>query len=158
MAGSEHSLDIGHDGLQILALVEEHTIPVGNLILPVLLPLREGRLLQQTMRFDNELRGCSLEAYATLNTDDGVAHVGITTDGIRSTNLLDLLDGLNLIIELFTIDSHDLTFLESNLQRSLLLFGSDVLQIGVFGQSLGGIKQLTTTDTGAPDTYIIRVL
>ena len=33
-----------------------------------------------------------------------------------------------------------------------------MLQIGAFGQSLGGIKQLTTTDTGAPDTYIIRVL
>ena len=43
---SQHSLDVWHDRLKILTLVEEHTIPVGNLILPILLPLAKCALLQ----------------------------------------------------------------------------------------------------------------
>ena len=42
LAAGEHSLDIGHHGLQVLTLVEEHAVPVGHLVFPVLLPLREG--------------------------------------------------------------------------------------------------------------------
>ena len=41
----EHSLDIRHDGLEILTLMKEHSIPVGHLVFPVLLPFAECRFL-----------------------------------------------------------------------------------------------------------------
>ena len=107
------------------------------------------------MSLDDKLRSSSLETYATLDADNGVAYVGIAANGIRGTDLLDLLNGLDLVIELLTVDGSDLTFLEGNLQSGLLLFGSDMLQISLFGQSLCGIKQFATTNAGTPDAYII---
>ena len=97
--------------------MQEHTIPVGNLVFPILLPLRERRLLQQTVCLDDELGGCSLETYTALDANDSITHVGITTNGIRSTNLLNFLDGLDVVVELLTIHSHNLTLLELNLQQ-----------------------------------------
>ena len=67
------------------------------------------------MSLDNQFRSGGLKSHTTLDTDDGIAHVAIATNGIRSTNLFNLLDGGNLIIKLLTVDGHDLTFLEGNL-------------------------------------------
>ena len=138
--------------------MEEHSVPVAYLILPVLLPLAQSALLQQAVSFDDELRSCSLESYTTLDADDGVTHVAVATDGVRSTNLLNLLDGSNLIIKLLAVDSHNLTLLEGNLQFSLFFLGSNVLQISLLWKTLGWVENLTTADTGSPDTYVIRIL
>ena len=110
------------------------------------------------MSLDDELRSCSLESYTTLDTDDGVTHVAVATDGVRSTNLLNLLDGCNLIIKLLAVDSHNLTLLEGNLQFSLFFLGSNVLQVSLLWKTLGWVENLTTADTGSPDTYVIRIL
>ena len=32
-----------------------------------------------------------------------------------------------------------------------------MLQVSIFGQTLSGVKELATTDTGAPDTNVIAV-
>ena len=52
----EHSLDIGHHGLEVLALVEEHAVSVGHLVLPVLLPLGEGVFLEESPKDLQERR------------------------------------------------------------------------------------------------------
>ena len=59
--GIELSLIHIYHWLQVLALVEEHSVPVAYLILPVLLPLAQSALLQQAVSLDDELRSCSLE-------------------------------------------------------------------------------------------------
>ena len=158
LTAGQHSLNIGHHWLQVLTLVQEHTIPVGHLVFPVLLPLRQRRFLQQTVCLDNQFRSSSLESYTALDTDNGVAHIGITSDGIAGTNLLNLLDSLYTISEFLTVYTHYLTFLELNLQKRLLLGVCDVLQISLLGQTLCGVEQFATTDTGSPDTYVIRIL
>ena len=68
------------------------------------------------MCFDDELRGCGLETYTTLDANDGVAHIGITTDGIRGTNLLDFLDGFHAIVIFLSVDTNDLALFKLNLQ------------------------------------------
>ena len=67
------------------------------------------------MSLDNQFRSGGLKSYTTLDTDDGIAHVAVTSNSIGSTNLLNFLDGGNLIIKLLAVDGHDLTFLEGNL-------------------------------------------
>ena len=69
------------------------------------------------MCLDNQFRSSSLESYTALDTDNGVAHIGITSDGIAGTNLLNLLDSLYTISEFLTVYTHYLTFLELNLQK-----------------------------------------
>ena len=138
--------------------MEEHSVPVAYLVFPILLPLAQCALLQQAVSLDDELRSCSLESYTTLDTDDGITHVAVATDGVRSANLLNLLDGSHLIIKLLAVYSHDLTLLEGNLQFCLFFFGSNVLQVSLLWKTLGWVENLTTADTGSPDTYVIRIL
>ena len=82
-------------------------------------------------------------------------NVGIASNGIRSTNLLDLLDGLDTVVELLTINTNNLALFELNLQQRLLLFGCHVLQVGILRKSLCGVEQFATTDAGTPDTYVV---
>ena len=63
---SQHRFDIRHYWLQVLTLVEEHSVPVAYLSLPILLPLAQCALLQQAVSLDDELRSRSLESYTTL--------------------------------------------------------------------------------------------
>ena len=135
--------------------MEEHTVPVSHLVLPVLLPFAQRGFLQQTVGLDDQLRSSGLKTYTTLDTDDGVTHIGITTDGIRGTDLLDLLDSLHLVIEMLSIHGHDLSLLKLDLQQRLLLRIGDMLQISLLGQTLGRIKQLTTADAGTPDADVV---
>ena len=107
------------------------------------------------MCLDDQFRSCSLEAYTPLDADDGVANVGIAPDGIRSTNLLYLLDGLDTVVELLTVYTNNLTLFELNLQQRLLLLGCHVLQVGILRKPLCGVEQFATTDAGTPDTYVV---
>lgn len=54
LAAFEEGFHIRHHRFQVLALVQEHAIPVGNLVFPVLLPLAQRRLLQQPVSLDDE--------------------------------------------------------------------------------------------------------
>ena len=154
---SEERLHVGHHRLKILTLVEEHAVPVGDLILPVLLPLAQSRLLEQAVCLNDDLRSSGLEAYPPLDTDDRVTHIAVAADGIACTDLLNLLNGFHLVIEMLAIDSLDLTFLESDTQLCLRLLRRDMFQISALRQTLGRIEKFTATDTRAPDTYIVTV-
>ena len=108
------------------------------------------------MGLDDEFRRSCLKAYATLDTDNGVAYVGITADGIAGANLLNLLDGLDTVVELFAVDSDDFALVEGNLQQGVFL-GGDVLQVSIFRQTLSRVKEFTAADAGTPDAYIVRI-
>ena len=109
------------------------------------------------MSLDDEFRCSGLEAHAALDADDGVAHVGVAADGVGGTNLLNLLDGFNFIVEVLTVDADYLTLLELNLQQGFGFLGGDVLQVSVLGQALRGVEQLAAANAGAPDAYVIRI-
>jgi hypothetical protein len=66
---------------------------------------------------DNQLRSGGFKAYTSFDADNRVAYVRIAADGVAGTNLLDLLDGLDLVVEVLTVDSDNLTFLELDLQQ-----------------------------------------
>ena len=137
--------------------MQEHTIPVGHLVFPILLPFAERVFLQHAVSLDDEFRSCGLEGYTTFDADDGITHITVTTDGIAGANLLNLLDGFDLIIKMLIIDSHDFSLLEGNLQFAFFLL-SDMLQIGIFWKTLRRVENLSATDARSPDTYVIRIL
>ena len=112
LRGGQHGLYIGHDGLQVLALVQEHAVPVGHLVLPVLLPLAQGVLLEQAVGFYNQFGRCGLEAHTPLDADDGVAHVEVASDGVRCPYFLYLLYGGYLVVKLLTVYGHDFALLK----------------------------------------------
>ena len=68
------------------------------------------------MSLNNQFRSSGLETYATLNADDGVTHVGITSNSVRSTDLLYFLDGLDPVVKVLAIHANNFAFLELNLQ------------------------------------------
>ena len=68
------------------------------------------------MGLDDQLRSSGLKAYTSFDTDDRVAYVCVAADGIAGSNLLNLLDGLDLVVEVLTVDSDNFTFLELDLQ------------------------------------------
>ena len=137
--------------------MQEHAIPVGYLVLPVLLPLAQRVLLKQTVGLDDELRSSCLKTYTALDADDGVAYVAVAANTVGCANLFYLLDGSHLVVKLLAVDGNNLALLERNLQFRLVLT-CHVLQISLFGQSLGGVEYLAATDTGAPYTYVVRIL
>ena len=79
------------------------------------------------MGFDDKLRSGCLKPYTPLDTNDGVAHVSVAADGVRSTNLLNFLNGGNLVVECFVVDCHYLALVECDFQYSLLFLGGDML-------------------------------
>lgn len=99
----------------------------------------------------------SLEANASFDADNGIANIAVAAYGIAGTNLLNLLNGFHLIVEVLAVDSVDLAVLEGDAQLSLGLLGRDMLQIGTLGQSLRRVEQFAAADACAPDAYVVAV-
>ena len=116
--------------------MQEHAVPLADLVLPILLPLRECRLLQQAVSLDDQLRSSGLEAHATLDADDGIANIAVAADGIARANLFNLLDGFHLVAERFAVDCRNLSLVEGDFQQRFGLLGGDVFQVSLFGQAL----------------------
>ncbi|OPZ45402.1 MAG: hypothetical protein BWY95_01970 [Bacteroidetes bacterium ADurb.BinA104] len=125
--------------------MQEHSIPVGNLIFPVLLPLGEGKLLKETVCVYYQHRGGGLETDTSFNAYYGIAYMTVTAYGICSANLLNLLNGFYAVIILFTVDGNQLTFLESQTQDLGALFGG-MLKVSVLRKALLAVKQLAAAD------------
>ena len=107
------------------------------------------------MSLDDELRGCSLKAHTSFDADNGVAHVCVASDGVRSSNLLYLLNGGYLVVKLLVVDSNNLTLVECYFQCSLLFLCGYMLEISLLGQSLCRVEQFAAADTCSPNTYVI---
>ena len=110
------------------------------------------------MSLDDKLWSCCLEADTTLDANDGIADIAVTANGIAGTNLFDLLDSLDLIVEVLAIDSIDFSFLKCNLQSLGWLLGCDMLEVSFLRQTLCRVEKLATTDGCSPKSYIIRIL
>ena len=134
--------------------MQEHAIPVSHLLLPVLLPLAQGVLLQETVCTNDEHGGCCLETYTALDADDGVAHMAITADSVGCANLLNCLDSLNLVLVACAVDRNEFALLETELQQFGTFLGG-VLQVCTLGQALCAVENLTATDAGTPDAYVV---
>ena len=109
--------------------MEEHAIPVGHLVLPVLLPFAQGVFLEEAVCADNQHGGGGFEAHAALDADDGVAHVHVASDAIGRTDFFNLLDGLDGVVEAFAVHGLQFTLLEGEAQLLGAFLGA-MLQVG----------------------------
>ena len=76
----EKRFNAAHRRLEELTFVQELTVPEGELVLEVQLPLREGMLLQSMVRLDGHQCGRGLKGHTPLDAQDRIAHVHITSD------------------------------------------------------------------------------
>ena len=109
------------------------------------------------MRLDDQFGSGSLKAHTSLDAYDGIAHVGIATNGVRGPYLFYLLDGSHLVVEVLIVHSHNLALVEGYLERGFGLLGGYVLQVSLLRQSLCSVEQFASADAGAPDAHIIRI-
>ena len=156
LATGEHGLDVGHHRLQILAFVQEHTIPIGHLFLPVLLPFRQSKLLEIAMSANDEHGRSRLEAHTTLDANDGIAHVAVASDSESCTDFLDLLDGFYFVVELLAVHRAQFSLLETELEE-FRTFCRGVLQVGTLRQALLRIEYLAATNACPPEADIVAV-
>ena len=156
LAALEHCLYVPHHRLEILALVQEHSIPVGHLVLPVLLPLAQGELLEELVRRDYEHRRSRLEAHTALYAYDCVSHVHIATYSVRRRYAFDGLYGFHSVIVPSAVDSdqHALFEFERYLFASLF---ADLLEICLLRQPLAAVQNLAAADGSAPESDVIGI-
>lgn len=62
------------------------------------------------------------KAYTSLNTNNRIADIAVTSDAVSGTYLFYLLDGFDLIVKLLSVDRDNLAFLKFYLQQTLILF------------------------------------
>ena len=100
---SAHKLfDAVHHGLHVPAYrIEVHrlmhllAVPSCNLVFPVKLSFGESVLLKKVMSLHEDERSRSLESYATLDSDDGVSDVDVTSDSERASRITNSLDNFH---------------------------------------------------------------
>src|SRR5690554_3973054 len=91
---SEEGLDVTHHRLQVLCLMHQLSVPVGELLLPVELLLGEHMLLKQMMCLDDDQRCRCLKSYTPLGADDGITHMHIAADAVFRGSLVQKMDQL----------------------------------------------------------------
>lgn len=91
--------------------MKEHSIPVANLVFPVLLPLAQRALLKQAVCLNDQPRCGGLEAYASLYAYDGVADVAVAAYGVAGADFFYLLYGLYLVVIVLAVYGVYLAFL-----------------------------------------------
>ena len=136
--------------------MQEHAVPVGDLLFPVDLPFGLGVFLEHPVRGDDEHRGGGLEAYAALDADDRVADVHVAADAVFRPDGLHGADGLDLVRVGRAVDRRQLALLEGEFE-SLLALGRDLARIGLLGQRLLRAERLLAADRSAPEPLVDRV-
>ena len=68
---------------------------------------------EHVVRLDDQHRSCSFETNTAFDTDNGITHMHITTDCIRSSNSMQSLNGSDAVIVTFAVQSNELALLES---------------------------------------------
>src|SRR5574344_409676 len=124
--------------------MQKQSVPVSHLVFPVLLPFAQSIFLKKTVGTDNKHRSSSLKSHTSFNTDDSISYVHISAYTVCAANLLNLLNSLDSIIVGHIVDSLQYAFLKSQTKFLTALF-CDLLQISRIGQTLSGIKYLSST-------------
>ena len=156
LRGGEHCLDIGHHRFEILALVEEHPVPVADLVFPILLPFGECEFLQKAVCADDEHRCRSFESYTAFYSYYSVAHMAVASDAELRADRFYGLYRCNLIVVASAVDRTQLALFKAELQLLGLLL-CDVFQVCLLGQSLSRVEQFAATYRRAPYPDVIRV-
>ena len=66
---------------------------------------------------NDEHRCCCLETNTALDTNNRIAHVTVTANGVSSSDFFDSLNGSNLIIVVLAVDRNDFALLKANLEE-----------------------------------------
>ena len=137
--------------------MQEHAVPVGHLVLPVLLPLAEGKLLEELVSGDDEHRCSGLEAYPALDAYDGVTHMHIPAYAICGSDFLDSLDCGHLVIIFDSVHAAELALAETEAEHFAAGLGH-LLEVCALRQTLGGVENLSSADGSSPYSHIVGVL
>ena len=100
----DERLDVSHNRVEYLTLVQHFPVKVGQVILPEPLPVRRRDLLELRVGSDQDNRGTGFEGNAPLDTSDRVADVNTPADAVLSTQSADLRNKLHAA-ERFAIES-----------------------------------------------------
>ena len=87
------------------------------------------------MRSDDKHRSCRFEAYTSLDSDNGVTHMHITSDSIWRRDGFYRLYSFHLIVEFISVHADYLTFIETDTDEFAAVFGH-LLQICRLRKSL----------------------
>ena len=134
--------------------MQEHTIPVGYLVFPVLLPFAQCVFFKELVCGNDEHRGGCLEAYTAFNAYDGVTHVHIAAYAVCCTNLLNLLNSFYGVLYALAVHSLQLPLFECEV-KLLLTALFNLFQVCTLGQALLRIEYLATADACAPYTHVV---
>ena len=156
LAALQHCLDVPHYRFEILAFVNEHSVPYCHLLLPVLLPFAQGEFLEELVRRYYQHCRRSLESHASLDSDDGVSHVHVTADSVRGCDFLHCLDGLHAVGVFPSVHPYQRALGE--LQCDFLAAGLlNLLQIGLFRKSLPAVEYLAAADRCSPQPDVVGI-
>ena len=108
-----HGFHIPHHWVQIHRFMHLLAVPTCDLLLPVKLSLRQDMLFEQMVCLYYNHRSCSLESDTSLDSDDGVSDVDVTTYSERSRYVTDCLDHLDRT-HLDPVQRYGLTLAESD--------------------------------------------
>ena len=147
-----HCFHVPHHRIQVHCLVHLLPVPSCNLVFPINLSFGKCVFLKQMVRFDQNQRCCCLEAYSSLDADDGVSDMDVPADSERCCNLAERLNQFYRI-HLLAVKSDRLTFLKCDCDffRSGL---GHLGRVGLFRKHAVRRQGLDSSDAGAPKSLI----
>src|SRR5690606_38881047 len=92
--------------------MDHHSVPVGELVLPIKLPFGQGMLFEQMVSFDDNHRGGSLKPYPTFDSYDGISYVNIPADRVILSDLLQCFDRVDSRCKVMTVDPGEFPLIE----------------------------------------------
>ena len=133
--------------------MEEHSVPVAELVFPVLLPFGEGVFLQHFVCCDDE-HGCGcFESYASFDADDCVTDVHVATDGVWAGELFDASYCVYGVCEALSVDGDELSFFEVD-GEATRFGGGHLCGVCFFGEGLFAVECFFASDACTPETFV----
>ena len=136
--------------------MEKHSIPVAQLLFPILLPLGGGVLFEQFVGGNNQQRGSRFKAHTALNADNGVAQIDVAPDAEGCHQFFEVLNGFHFVGVGHIVDGGNLALLKIDGDAFFARFGH-LTQIGAFGQILVAMQGLFSANAGAPQPFVVAV-
>ncbi len=159
LRGIEKGLHVAHHRVEVLRLVEQHAVEVGEVILLIPLPLGEDDLLQLPMRLNEDERRRGLERHPAFDAEDRVAHVDVAPHPVLRADFIERFDEGDAV-HWFAIERDGQALLEVDRQLEGFigrLGGHNRVGIRRVGQRLVGRVRLLPADGGAPQAAVDRV-